>query len=189
MPAADHDPPNDNGSPDRASADHATPPRNAAGRALDALAAAALTVGCLALAGMAAVQGWQVVARYVLNDSPGWTEPVAVLLLNTVMMLGAAIGVRLASHFRFGVLVQMLSARAQRAIFATTQLLIAGVGVLLAGWGAVLAADGWDVAMAGTALPQGAMLLPVCIGGALIALFGIEHAVLGPPPAPVGQED
>jgi TRAP-type C4-dicarboxylate transport system permease small subunit len=189
MPAADHVS-SDQTPPHRGPADGAPPPRNPIGRALDALAAAALTVGCLALAGMAAVQGWQVVARYVLNDSPGWTEPVAVLLLNTVMMLGAAIGVRLASHFRFGMLVQMMPARAQRAIFTATQLLIAGVGVLLAGWGAVLAADGWDVAMAGTALPQGAMLLPVCIGGALIALFGIEHAVLGPPPpAPAGQED
>jgi TRAP-type C4-dicarboxylate transport system permease small subunit len=185
MPASDHAP------PDRVPAGAAPPPpRSAASRALDALAAGALTVGCLALAGMAAVQGWQVVARYVLNDSPGWTEPVAVLLLNTVMMLGAAIGVRLASHFRFGMLVQMAPAPVQRAIFVATQLLIAGVGVLLAGWGAVLAVDGWDVAMAGTALPQGAMLLPVCIGGALIALFGIEHAVLGPPPAaPAAQED
>lgn len=152
-------------------------------RVLDALAAAALTVGCLALAGMAAVQGWQVFARYVLNDSPGWTEPVAVLLLNTVMMLGAAVGVRLASHFRFGMLVQMTPPPVQRAIYAATHLLVAGVGALLAGWGALLAADGWDVAMAGTALPQGAMLLPVCIGGALIALFALEHVVLGPPAA------
>ena len=40
------------------------------------------------------VEAWQVFARYVLNDSPGWTEPVALLLLNIAMMFGAAVGVR-----------------------------------------------------------------------------------------------
>ena len=74
-------------------------PNPAARRALDTIAWAAMFAGCLALAGMAAVQAWQVFARYVLNDSPGWTEPVALLLLNTVMMLGAAIGVRTGQPF------------------------------------------------------------------------------------------
>jgi len=154
-------------------------------RAIDAIAAAALTLGCLALAAMAAVQGWQVFARYVLNDSPGWTEPVALLLLNTVMMLGASIGVRLSSHFRFGMLAERAPPSLQRALHTLTNLLIVAVGAMLAVWGAGLAVDGWDVALAGTTLPQGAMLLPVCIGGALMALFGLEHAVAGPlPPLP-----
>ena len=159
-------------------------------RGIDRLAAWALSLGCVALASMAAVQGWQVFARYVLNDSPGWTEPVALLLLNTVMMLGAAIGVRLGSHFRFGLLAEKLPAAGQRALHAFTHLLIAAVGFVLAVWGARLAVDGWDVALAGTGLPQGAMLVPVCLGGALMALFAIEHIVLGPPPpAPVVAED
>ena len=43
-------------------------------------------------------------ARYVLNDSPGWTEPVALLLLNTAMSFGAAAGVHRGSHFGFFIL-------------------------------------------------------------------------------------
>lgn len=162
---------------------------NAFTRAIDRIAAATLALGCLALAAMAGVQGWQVFARYVLNDSPGWTEPVSVLLLNTVMMLGAAIGVRLASHFRFGMLAELAPAPLQRALHAFTHLLIAGIGAMLALWGARLAADGWGVLLAGTALPQGAMLLPVCIGGALMALFAFEHVVAGPLPPAVPGED
>ena len=51
-----------------------------------AVARAALVVACVALVGMALVEGWQVFARYVLNDSPSWTEPVALLFMSTAMM-------------------------------------------------------------------------------------------------------
>jgi hypothetical protein len=39
------------------------------------LARAATIVAGASLVGMALVEGWQVFARYVLNDSPSWTEP------------------------------------------------------------------------------------------------------------------
>jgi TRAP-type C4-dicarboxylate transport system permease small subunit len=45
------------------------------------LARAALRIAAASIVGLVGVQAWQVIARYVLNDSPGWTEPVAVLLL------------------------------------------------------------------------------------------------------------
>ena len=50
-------------------------------RPLDGLATLILGLAGLALVAMALVQAWQVFARYVLNDSPGWTEPVALLLI------------------------------------------------------------------------------------------------------------
>ena len=37
---------------------------------LDRLADAVVALAALALVGLVAVQGWQVFARYVLNDSP-----------------------------------------------------------------------------------------------------------------------
>nr|MBP8908295.1 TRAP transporter small permease [Pseudoxanthomonas sp.] len=39
----------------------------------------------IALVGLVLVQSWQVFTRYVLNDSPSWTEPVTLLLLATAM--------------------------------------------------------------------------------------------------------
>ena len=60
---------------------------------LDKLAQAAILIAAAALIGVVFVQGWQVIARYVLNDSPGWTEPMALLLLNIAMSFGAAAGV------------------------------------------------------------------------------------------------
>ena len=55
---------------------------------------------------MAGIQAWQVFARYVLNDPPSWTEPVALLLHEHAMMFGAAAGVRAGRHFGFFIVVE-----------------------------------------------------------------------------------
>ena len=58
--------------------------------ALSRLAQGIIAIACVALVSMTGVEAWQVFARYVLNNSPSWTEPVALLLMSTAMMLGAA---------------------------------------------------------------------------------------------------
>ena len=50
-------------------------------RVLARLADLAIYTAVVALLGLVVVQGWQVFARYVINDSPSWTEPVTLLLL------------------------------------------------------------------------------------------------------------
>ena len=62
-------------------------------RTCDRLADWTIAVAALALLALVLVQGWQVIARYVLNDSPSWTEPVTLLMLSTAMSMGAAAGV------------------------------------------------------------------------------------------------
>jgi hypothetical protein len=42
---------------------------------LGVIARGAIAMACVALICMTLVEGWQVFARYVLNDSPSWTEP------------------------------------------------------------------------------------------------------------------
>ncbi len=138
------------------------------------LAGGALALACVALAAMALVEGWQVFARYVLNDSPSWTEPVALLCMSTVMMLGAAVGVRRGAHFGFFIGVELAPRRLQRILKAFAALVAAAIGVLLAAWGGELAIDGWSVPMAGAPLRQGIVYVPIALGGALIALFSLE---------------
>ena len=55
------------------------------------------------------------------------------------------------------------------------RLVVAAIGAMLAFWGGTLLADGWNVEMAGVALPQGLFFLPICVGGVLIALFALER--------------
>lgn len=142
---------------------------------LDRIARMALLLAGGALVALAAVEAWQVIARYVLNDSPGWTEPLALLLLNTAMCLGAAAGVRQRAHFGFPLLVHLAGPRLRRLLEGFAALLVAGLGGVLALGGARLLADGWGVRMAGTVLPQGLMFLPLTLGGALMAAFALAQ--------------
>jgi TRAP-type C4-dicarboxylate transport system permease small subunit len=147
---------------------------------LDGLARIAILIASASLVGMALVEGWQVFARYVLNNSPSWTEPVALLLMSTVMMLGAAVGTRNDAHFGFFIACEAAPQRARRVLLAIARLIAAAIGLLLAIWGGELLVDSWAVPMAGAPLPQGLVFLPFSLGGALIALFAIERLIASP---------
>ena len=54
-----------------------------------------------------------VVLRYVFNAAPPYVEQVALLLVISVAMFGAAAGVREAGHIGLDSVVQLLPARAQ----------------------------------------------------------------------------
>ncbi|MEO8001935.1 MAG: TRAP transporter small permease [Arenimonas sp.] len=142
---------------------------------LGRLAQLAISIAAAALIGVVLVQGWQVIARYVLNDSPGWTEPLALLLLNIAMSFGAAAGVHRQSHFGFPLLLDAMPASLHRVCVALRCLLIACIGVALAFWGMQLFLDGLDIRMAGTPLPQSAVYLPLALGGALMAIFALAQ--------------
>jgi TRAP-type C4-dicarboxylate transport system permease small subunit len=144
----------------------------------------AITIAAASLLGMAAVEAWQVFARYVLNDSPSWTEPIALLLMSTAMMLGAAAGVRASRHFGFFIAVEHAPPRVKRVLLIVARLIAAAIGLMFAVWGADLMLDAWDFPMAGAPLPQGLVFAPMCVGGLLIMLFAIEHLVTPPPDRP-----
>ena len=151
------------------------------------VARCAITIACAALIAMTVVEGWQVFARYVLNDSPSWTEPVALLLMSAAMMFGAAVGVRNEAHFGFFLLVHVASPPVRTVLVSIARIIIIAIGSLLTYWGAVLLMDGWDVRMAGAPLPQGLYFLPICVGGGLIALFALERLLVAPAAVPRGE--
>lgn len=142
------------------------------------LARLALQLAGLALLALVLVQAWQVFARYVLNASPGWTEPLSVLLLATLMSLSAAAAVHADSHFSFRLLSEAGSARRRRAAVLLQQGLICLLGLILAGWAVLLMLDGIAVKQAGIVLPQGSVHAPLAVGGMLMALFAAERAWL-----------
>lgn len=151
-------------------------------RVLDRVADIAIAFAAIALVGLVIVQGWQVFTRYVLNDSPSWTEPVTLLLLSTAMSMGAASGVQTGRHFRFSLLAEHVHGLPRRLLDAVAPLVIAAIGTVLCGWSAVLLADGWNIKAAGAPLPQSVNYLPLCIGGGLMVLFafnGLVNALRG----------
>jgi TRAP-type C4-dicarboxylate transport system permease small subunit len=143
--------------------------------ALDRVSDGAIAIAAVALGGLVLVQGWQVVARYVLNDSPSWTEPVTLLLLSTAMSLGAAAGVHTRRHFSFSLMAEAMRPGARRLAEAVSVLVIVAIGATLAGWSAVLLVDGLAVRAAGAPLPQSINYLPLTVGGALMAVFALAR--------------
>ena len=151
------------------------------------LADGAIAVAALALLGLVVVQGWQVIARYVLNDSPSWTEPVTLLLLSTAMGLGAAAGVHTRRHFSFSLLAESLAPRGRHALHLMQSAVIALIGLVLAYWGTLLFVDGVHIPTAGAPMPESIEYLPLAISGALMALFALVQAIV-PPEAPAEPE-
>lgn len=148
-------------------------------RAFDRLASGIMVAAAVSLVIMVLVQAWQVFARYVLNDSPGWTEPVALLFMSFVVMFGAAIAVRRESHFAFQGIQHSLPTPFRRAaqVFARLIAVLAGLGLMVLG--ATLLADEWAVPMAGVPLPSGLRYLGLAVGGGLIVLFACERLLSG----------
>ena len=161
-----------------------TVPAGPAQRALDRLAGIAIAISACALIGLVLVQGWQVFTRYVLNDSPSWTEPVTLLLLATAMSFGAAAGVHTNRHFGFYLLAESLPAGVRRVLYVLRPLLIAAVGAMIAAWGGLLLVDGLDIKIAGAPMPQSINYLPLTFGGTLICVFALYKAWLATQPAP-----
>jgi TRAP-type C4-dicarboxylate transport system permease small subunit len=145
--------------------------------ALAPLARAAVGIAGTALVAMAGIQAWQVFARYVLNDPPSWTEPLALLCMSTTMMFGAAAGVHAGRHFGFFIVVEHARPPLRRLMQLVARLIATAVGVLFALWGGEMMLDAWDYEIAGAPLPQGIMFLPLCLGGVLIAIFSVEQLI------------
>lgn len=151
-----------------------------------AVAKLTIAIAGLCLCAMVLVLVWQVFGRYVLNDSPGWTEPVALTLMSIAALFGAAIGVRRESHFNFPTLVELAPAPVRAVLKTAARLIALAFGGALFGYGGFLMLDAWDVHMAGAPLPEGVAYVGLCFGGALIALFALERLLVGDYRAPEG---
>ena len=120
---------------------------------------------------------WQVIGRYVLNDTPTWAENLALLLVLFVTAFGLAVGVRDAGHIGLESLVVLLPPAWQRRIEFLIHLLVGSFGVLMVKSGWLWASVKWGSKKPMLPLPDGIDYVPIIIAGALIVLFSFEHAV------------
>ena len=97
-------------------------------RAAGMLAGGVLKLASAGLVVMTGVIAWQVFARYVLNDSPPWSEAAALIVMVSFVMLAAAVGVYEQFHLGFRWLMSKLPIRARRVVFVFSQALILAFG-------------------------------------------------------------
>lgn len=149
--------------------------------AFSALAKATIAIAATSLCVLVLVLIWQVIGRYVFNDSPGWTEPVALILMSVSALFGAAVAVRNETHFNFPTLMEGAPAPLRTALRTLARLLSLAFGAALGWYGGFLMVDAWGVPMAGAPAPEGLSYIGVCAGGVLIALFALERVISGDP--------
>jgi TRAP-type transport system small permease protein len=134
----------------------------------------------LAVVGLIAVilcVQWQVIGRYVFNDTPTWAEALALLLVLFVTAFGVAVGVRDAGHIGLESLVTLLPEKWQHRMEVLIHLLVGSFGALMVfgGWQWMVAKWGEKKPM--LPVPDGIDYLPVVICGVLVVLFSVEHVI------------
>lgn len=121
------------------------------------------------------IVGWQVFGRYVLNQSPSWSEQAALTLMIWYVFLAAAAGVREGIHIRILALENALPKAGQRSVRIVSDVVVAGCGLALAIWGTELVMATWDHIIPSLGLPRGIAYFALPLSGVLIILFSLER--------------
>ena len=137
----------------------------------------AMYIACACLAGLLSVVVYGVVLRYVFNDAPPYVEQVALLLVISVAMFGAAAGVRDAGHIGLDSLVALLSAKLQFACSIVVYLLSIVFGLTLLAGSVEMGLSTHGSTIPTLGISEACRYLPVLVGGILIAVFSVEHLI------------
>jgi len=148
------------------------------GSALSRLSTLSLWLAGLGLVVMTIVVAWQVFCRYVLNDSPSWTEPGAVMLMSWFIFLGAAVGVRENYHLGFDVLLYVLPKGGKKWLRMISDLVAFAFGIGMVWYGSQLVSLTWNTTLPSLGISGGWDYIPLVAGGVLICLFSLERVVL-----------
>lgn len=134
-----------------------------------------LWLGGFGLIAMTVIVFAQVFMRYVMGSSLLWVEPVAILLMSWFIFLGSAVGVHEKFHMGFEVLLYFLPPGFGRWLRLIADLSIFAFAVCMIWYGGQLMLKTWDASLPVIRLPGGFTYMPVAAGGALMALFMLEH--------------
>ena len=139
------------------------------------LAAVVLVLARLCLAGLGAIVLYGVVMRYAFNNEPPYVEQLALLLVISVSMFGAASVAHDAGHIGLDSVVNRLPPAVRHAITRLVALstLVFALVIL---WGAFeMAKSTHDNLIPTLGISEAWRYLPLMIAGVLIALFSIDR--------------
>lgn len=142
-----------------------------------ALARLCLRVGVTGLVLLLAAVLYQVVGRYIFNDTPTWAESGAVLLVLYVTMLGMAVGVRDAGHMGLESLLVLAPDALRLKLELLIHLLVLVFGAVMAWQCALLAESVREYTIPTLGVSEAFKYAPPAIAGLLVALFSVEHIV------------
>ncbi len=119
----------------------------------------------------------QIFGRYVLNDSPAWTEILSLVVVLYVTCFAAAVGVRDGRHIGMESLLTFAPPSIRRLADIIVYLGMITFGLSMAYSGAELAVEMAPYINAGLPISQAWSYVPLAAGGLLIALFAVERII------------
>ena len=119
----------------------------------------------------------QVVARYVFNQPPAWTEELARFCQVWIILLASSICIRKGSHLAVDYLGPALAPKARRVIAVITGCLIAFYSAVVVIWGGRLMLIGLVQTSPAMQLNMGLVYLVFPVAGGLMLLESILATV------------
>jgi TRAP-type C4-dicarboxylate transport system permease small subunit len=144
---------------------------------LNRLSTIALYTAGAGMVVMTGVIGWQVFARYVLNNTPSWSEPISLHLMLWFILFGAAVGVRESVHLGLDIVRYMMPEWIQKVMDLMSLGFIVLFGIAMTWYSILLAAGTWSASIPVLGWPGGVDFFPMIAGGVLISLFSLERFV------------
>jgi TRAP-type C4-dicarboxylate transport system permease small subunit len=120
---------------------------------------------------------YQIFGRYVMNDSPAWTEIFALVVILYVTCFAAAVGVRDGRHIGMDSLLKLAPYPFQLAAEIIVYLGMIVFGLSMAWSGTELGYEMAPYLNAGLPISQAWSYVPLAVGGVLIALFAVERII------------
>lgn len=148
------------------------------GRLSNKLANIFIVIGAIGLLTMTAIVSWQVFGRYVLQESPDWSEQTALILMIWYVLFAAAAGVREGFHIRIEALEKAVPESVGIIMRLLANVIVCFCGLAMLIWGAQLVVGTWSHIVPTLGISRGAVYIALPVAGALIALFSIERIAL-----------
>jgi len=142
-----------------------------------ALSKISLVLAVIGLLSVVLCVQWQVIGRYIFNDTPTWAESLAMLIVLFVTAFGLCVGVRDAGHIGMESLIVLLPEKWRLRLELLIHALVASFGFMMVQSGWMWASAKWQEKKPMLPVPDGIDYVPVIIAGALIFIFSIEHIV------------
>jgi TRAP-type transport system small permease protein len=129
----------------------------------------------VALVALTVLVFYGVIMRYVFESAPDFVEPIALLLVITIAMFGAALKVRERGHIGLDSLVKSLPPKGQLIAEAFQHLCLIGLGAAIFIGCMEMAETTIDDSIAILGVPEAVRYAIPIVASICIVLFSLEH--------------
>lgn len=128
-------------------------------------------------AGMVAILTWQVICRYILKNSSGWTSELTMILFVWSSMLGAAWAVKAGGHVAMTMLINKFKGRFKAAVQLVAMLVCEIFFYVVFRGGLTMTLKLSRASTPQLGIPMSYVYSAYVIGGACMLIFGLEWII------------